>query len=98
MAGLDPAIHALPALLASVCLRMNHHINILVASVSVHVDGRVKPGHDEKPNDRCRKEINNSNRYKSQSRNFARRGLGPPRRGGAFSTAGSWFYVYSCAL
>ncbi len=29
------------------------------------MDGRVKPGHDERPKDRCRKETNNSYRYKS---------------------------------
>jgi hypothetical protein len=81
MAGLDPAIHASPALFASI----RHSINLLVASVGVHVDGRVTPGsqsgggQDEKPKDRRRKEINNSYRYKSRKQGPAIHSLGSPR-------------------
>ena len=41
-----------------VCLRTWYIINILVVPASVHVDGRVKPGYDERQKNRRREEIN----------------------------------------
>ena len=51
MAGLDPAIHAASASFAVVPNLVNI-ISALITWFSVLVDGRFKPGHDEKPKGR----------------------------------------------
>ena len=58
MAGLDQAIHYRQPICEG--LIIYHIINVLAASFSFRGDGRVKPGHDEKPKDGRRKGINNS--------------------------------------
>ena len=68
MTGLDRPIHASPARFA-LCLIIYYIINIFVASVKVHMDGRVTSGsqsgggHDENRKIGAAK-INNRYRYK----------------------------------
>jgi hypothetical protein len=51
MAGRDPAIHAASASFVAVP-NLGNIISALITWFSVLVDGRVKPGHDEKPKGR----------------------------------------------